>query len=95
MPASPCLSPFSLSAVRLYADETESGESRLVSLGRTVGKRAGAARRKEYRTVDKRAGAEDKTKTTPANAGVVGGGHFRLAIPVTVTPSGSLIPRTP
>ena len=80
MPESPCLSPFSLSAVRLYADETESGESRLVSLGRAV---------------DKRAGAEDKTKTTPANAGVDGVDHFRLAIPVTVTPSGSLIPLTP
>ena len=80
MPASPCLSPFSLSAVRLYADETESGESRLVSLGRTVGKRAGA---------------EDKTKTTPANAGAEGKGYFRLTIDSTVTPSGSLIPRTP
>ena len=55
MPAMPCLSPFSLSAVRLYADETESGESRLVSLGRTVDKREGTAKRKEYRTVDKRA----------------------------------------
>ena len=33
MPASPCLSPFSLSAVDHYGDENESGESCLVSLG--------------------------------------------------------------
>ena len=36
MPASPCLSPFSLSAVDHYADETESDESRLVSLGQST-----------------------------------------------------------
>ena len=41
MPASPCLSPFSLSVVDHYADETENDESRLVSLGPTVDKRAG------------------------------------------------------
>ena len=35
MPASPCLSPFSLSAVDHYADETENDESRLVSLGQS------------------------------------------------------------
>ena len=48
MPASPCLSPFSLSAVDHYADETENDESRLVSLGPTVDKRAAPARRKDY-----------------------------------------------
>ena len=35
MPASPCLSPFSLSAVDHYADENESDESCLVSLGQS------------------------------------------------------------
>ena len=48
MPASPCLSPFSLSVVDHYADETENDESRLVSLGPTVDKRATPARRKEH-----------------------------------------------
>ena len=38
MPASPCLSPFSLSAVDHYADENENSESRLVSLGPTFDK---------------------------------------------------------
>ena len=33
MPASPCLSPFSFSVVDHYADETESVEFCLVSLG--------------------------------------------------------------
>ena len=41
MPASPCLSAFSLSVVGNYADENESAESRLVSLGRSDDKRAG------------------------------------------------------
>ena len=41
MPASPCLSPFSLSVVDHYADETENDESRLVSLGPTFDKRGG------------------------------------------------------
>ncbi len=36
MPASPCLSPFSLSAVDHYADETENDGSRLVSLGQST-----------------------------------------------------------
>ena len=35
MPASPCLSPFSLSAVDHYADENENDESCLVSLGQS------------------------------------------------------------
>ena len=33
MPASPCLLPFSLSAVAHYADENENAKSCLVSLG--------------------------------------------------------------
>jgi len=41
LPASPCLSPFSLSVVDHYADETENDESRLVSLGPTFDKRGG------------------------------------------------------
>ena len=36
MPASPCLSPFSPSALDHYAYETESGESCLVSLGQVI-----------------------------------------------------------
>jgi hypothetical protein len=48
MPASPCLSPFSLSVVDHYADETENDESRLVSLGPTVDKRAGGNARLSF-----------------------------------------------
>ena len=40
MPASSCLSTFSLSVVGNYADERENAESRLVSLGQAVDKRA-------------------------------------------------------
>ena len=38
MPVSPCLTPFSLSAVDHYADENENAESCLVSLGQTLDK---------------------------------------------------------
>ena len=49
MPASSCLSAFSLSVVGNYADECENAGSRLVSLGQTVDK-----------TITPRQGAESK-----------------------------------
>ena len=49
MPASSCLSTFSLSAVGNYADECENAESRLVFLGQTVDK-----------AINQRQGAESK-----------------------------------